>query len=194
MTVREKKIAEINAYLEKTLEMDCHCKPTAGIDSGREGKTYEALVKIALGNYRFKGISAKELRTDTRIKIDGSFVKIEIKSNAFEIARLNEDGEVIYSIKNNDYIIYAPELNLDAPVEMQSYVIPAELFIDQLEEAGCIRYKMTTPMIARKKAGLDYFYDRISIQNNSVKKLNLIYDILEEYGMRFDEFKELCGA
>ena len=195
MTIREKKIAEVNAYLEKTCAIDYHCKPTAGIDSGRGGKTFEALVKLYLDNYRFKGIASAEGRTDTRKRINGEIAKIEIKCNAFEIERLDENGEVIYSIRNNDYIVYAPDFNEFAPVEMQAYVIPAELFIDKLYEYGCVRLKMTTPMTARKKAGEPFFYDRISIQNNSIKKLNMIYDILDEYGMSLREFKEeMCGA
>lgn len=195
MTIREKKIAEVNAYLEKTRAIDYHCKPTTGIDSGRGGKTFEALVKLYLDNYRFKGIASAEGKTDTRKRINGEIAKIEIKCNAFEIERLDENGEVIYSIRNNDYIVYAPDYNECAPVEMQAYVIPAELFIDKLYECGCVRLKMTTPMTARKKAGEPFFYDRISIQNNSIKKLNMIYDILDEYGMSLREFKEeVCGA
>ena len=195
MTIREKKIAEVNAYLEKTRAIDYHCTPTAGIDSGRGGKTFEALVKLYLDNYRFKGIASAEGRTDTKKRINGEIAKIEIKCNAFEIERLDENGEVIYSIRNNDYIVYAPDYNECAPVEMQAYVIPAELFIDKLYENGCVRLKMTTPMTARKKAGEPFFYDRISIQNNSIKKLNMIYDILDEYGMSLKEFKEeVCGA
>ena len=195
MTIREKKIAEVNSYLEKTRAIDYHCTPTAGIDSGRGGKTFEALVKLYLDNYRFKGIASAEGRTDTKKRINGEIAKIEIKCNAFEIERLDENGEVIYSIRNNDYIVYAPDFNEFAPVEMQAYVIPAELFIDKLYEYGCVRLKMTTPMTARKKAGEPFFYDRISIQNNSIKKLNMIYDILDEYGMSLREFKEeVCGA
>ena len=195
MTIREKKIAEVNAYLEKTKAIDYHCTPTAGVDSGRGGKTFEALVKLYLDNYRFKGIASAEGRTDTKKRINGEIAKIEIKCNAFEIERLDENGEVIYSIRNNDYIVYAPDYNECAPVEMQAYVIPAELFIDKLYECGCVRLKMTTPMTARKKAGEPFFYDRISIQNNSIKKLNMIYDILDEYGMSLREFKEeVCGA
>ena len=195
MTIREKKIAEVNAYLEKTKAINYHCTPTAGIDSGRGGKAFEALVKLYLNNYRFKGIASAEGRTDTKKRINGETAKIEIKCNAFEIERLDENGKVIYSIRNNDYIVYAPDYNEFAPVEMQAYVIPAELFIDELENAGCIRLKMSTPMTARKKAGEPFFYDRISIQNNSIKKLNMIYDILDEYGMSLREFKEkVCGA
>ena len=195
MTIREKKIAEVNAYLEKTRAIDYHCTPTAGIDSGRGGKTFEALVKLYLDNYRFKGIASAEGKTDTKKRINGEIAKIEIKCNAFEIERLDENGKVIYSIRNNDYIVYAPDYNEFAPVEMQAYVIPAELFIDKLYENGCVRLKMTTPMTARKKAGEPLFYDRISIQNNSIKKLNMIYDILDEYGMSLREFKEeVCGA
>lgn len=195
MTIREKKIAEVNAYLEKTRAINYHCTPTAGIDSGRGGKTFEALVKLYLDNYRFKGIASPDGKTDTKKRINGEIAKIEIKCNAFEIERLDENGEVIYSIRNNDYIVYAPDYNEFAPVEMQAYVIPAELFIDELENAGCIRLKMSTPMTARKKAGEPFFYDRISIQNNSIKKLNLIYDILDEYGMSLKEFKAMvCGA
>ena len=194
MTVREKKIAEVNAYLEKTQSINYHCKPTNGIDSGRGGKAFEGLVKLYLGNYKFKGIAAKELATDTTKRINGERVKIEIKCNAFEIARLDENGETVYSIRDNDYIVYAPDFDDRAPVELQAYAIPAELFIDELENAGCIRLKMSTPMTARKKAGEPFFYDRISIQNNSLKKLDKIYDILEENGMSLKEFKEMCGA
>ena len=195
MTIREKKIAEVNAYLEKTRAIDYHCKPTAGVDSGRGGKTFEALVKLYLDNYRFKGIASPEGKTDTTKRLNGKNAKIEIKCNAFEIERLDENGKVIYSIRNNDFIVYAPDFNECAPVEMQAYVIPAELFVDKLYECGCVRLKMTTPMAARKKAGEPFFYDRISIQNNSIKKLNLIYDILDEYGMSLKEFKAMvCGA
>ena len=195
MTIREKKIAEVNAYLEKTRAMNYHCKPTTGIDSGRGGKTFEALVKLYLDNYRFKGIASPDGKTDTKKRIDGKIAKIEVKCNAFEIERLNENGAVTYSIRNNDYIVYAPDYNEFAPVEMQAYVIPAGLFVDKLFECGCVRLKMTTPMAARKKAGEPFFYDRISIQNNSIKKLNLIYDILDEYGMSLKEFKAMvCGA
>ena len=195
MTIREKKIAEVNAYLEKTKAINYHCTPTAGIDSGRGGKAFEALVKLYLDNYRFKGIASAEGRTDNKKRINGEIAKIEIKCNAFEIERLDENGKVIYSIRNNDYIVYAPDYNEFAPVEIQAYVIPAELFIDKLYECGCVRLKMTTPMTARKKAGEPFFYDRISIQNNSIKKLNMIYDILDEYGMSLKEFKEeVCGA
>ena len=195
MTIREKKIAEVNAYLEKTRAIDYHCKPTTGIDSGRGGKAFEALVKLYLDNYRFKGIASAEGRTDTKKRINGKIAKIEVKCNAFEIERLDENGAVTYSIRNNDYIVYAPDYNEFAPVEMQAYVIPAELFVDKLFECGCVRLKMTTPMAARKKAGEPFFYDRISIQNNSIKKLNLIYDILDEYGMSLKEFKAMvCGA
>lgn len=194
MTIREKKIAEVNSYLEKTKTINYHCKPTMGIDSGRGGKAFEALVKLYLGNYKFKGIAAKEFATDTTKRINGERVKIEIKCNAFEIARLDESGEMVYSICDNDYIVYAPNFDDRAPVELQAYVIPAQLFIDELENAGCIRLKMSTPMTARKKAGEPFFYDRISIQNNSLKKLDKIYDILEENGMSLKEFKEMCGA
>ena len=194
MTIREKKIAEVNSYLEKTQSINYHCKPKMGIDSGRGGKVFEALVKLYLGNYKFKGIAAKEFATDTTKRINGERVKIEIKCNAFEIARLDESGEMVYSICDNDYIVYAPDFDDRAPVELQAYVIPAQLFIDELENAGCIRLKMSTPMTARKKAGEPFFYDRISIQNNSLKKLDKIYDILEENGMSLKEFKEMCGA
>ena len=194
MTIREKKIAEVNSYLEKTQSINYHCKPKMGIDSGRGGKAFEALVKLYLGNYKFKGIAAKEFSTDTTKCINGERVKIEIKCNAFEIARLDENGETVYSICDNDYIVYAPDFDDRAPVELQAYVVPAQLFIDELENAGCIRLKMSTPMTARKKAGEPFFYDRISIQNNSLKKLDKIYDILEENGMSLKEFKEMCGA
>lgn len=194
MTIREKKIAEVNAYLEKTQSINYHCKPKMGIDSGRGGKAFEALVKLYLGNYKFKGIAAKEFATDTTKRINGERVKIEIKCNAFEIERLDENGATIYSIRDNDYIVYAPDFDDRAPVELQAYVIPAQLFINELENAGCIRLKMSTPMTARKKAGEPFFYDRISIQNNSLKKLDRIYDILEENGMSLKEFKDVCGA
>lgn len=194
MTTREKKIAEVNAYVEKTKNIDYRCKPTVGIDSGRGGKAYEGLVKLYLGNYRFNGIASKEGRTDTYKSLNGKRIRIEIKCNAFEIERLDENGTVTYSICDNDYIIYAPEYDINTPVELQSYVIPASLFVDELKTRECVRLKATSTMTKRKKDGLPWFYDRISIQNNSLKKLDIIYDILDEYGISLKDFKAMIDG
>lgn len=189
MTRAEKAKKIINA--NSTAAAMAHRKPTPGIDSGASGKSYEGRVKFYCGNYRSPRICTAEGYVDMIKKVHGIEKKFEIKCNAVEIARIREDGTEYNNIGvKNDYIIYAPEMDEFSPVEYQSYVIEAELFITLLRENGCVRYKATTPMTKTKKAGGFWWYDRLTIQNNSMKKMNAIYDILEEHGMTLKDFAE----
>ena len=182
---KAKKISEANITAAK----NAHKKPTPGIDSGASGKTFEGRVKFYCGNYRSPRICTAEGYIDMIKKVHGVEKKFEIKCNALEIARIKENGVEYNNIGvKNDYIIYAPEMDEFSPVELQSYVIDAELFITLLRENNCVRYKATTPMCKAKKAGEKWYYDRLTIQNNSMKKMNTIYDILEEYGMTLKDF------
>ena len=62
-----------------------------------------------------------------------------------------------------------------------------------LIEKELIRYKATTPMNAIKKAGGEWYYDRITVQNNSLKKENAMLDMLEERGESLELFAKRAG-
>lgn len=189
MTTREKKQQEVKAYLEKTKTIDYNTVPTRGIDSGRGGKTAEMQTKLFLGNYRFNGVS-KSKAIDTR----KNGFKIEIKTNAGELATLDENGNITDSILKNDYIVYFPEYNANYPVELQAYVLKADTFYNALIESGCIRYKTSTFVSNQAKNGYcEKYHDKITIQNNSIKKLNAIYDICESYGKSLAEWAKENG-
>lgn len=189
-TEKAKKINEAN----RAAAVNAHKKPTPGIDSGASGKSYEGRVKFYCGCFRSPRICTAEGYVDMIKKVHGVEKKFEIKCNALEIARIDSNGIEYNNIGiKNDYIIYAPEMDEFTAVEKQSYVIDAELFITLLRENNCVRYKATTPMTKAKKAGELWYYDRLTIQNNSMKKMNTIYDILEEYGMTLKDFAAWAG-
>lgn len=190
MTKRELKQKQIENYIAQTKEINYNVVPTKNIDNGRGGKQFEMLVKFAIGNYNFKGVS-KSGRLDTTKKKNGERLKIEIKQNAGELATLDENGNIIDCITKNDIIIYAPEYNPNAPVELQAYVMNATDFYNGLVQNGCIRYKTSTAVNNAVKQGYcEKYHDKITIQNNSLKKLDKIYDLCEEIGVSLKEWVE----
>ena len=61
----------------------------------------------------------------------------------------------------------------------------------RLEDAGLTRLKASTAVYKAVESGFlsEIYYDRESIQINSIKKENKLWDILEDIGMSLDEFK-----
>lgn len=183
-TKRQKEAFErLNNYMAYATRVDVHQVPTKGVNSGANGRAFEQAVKVALHNYRSKGITAAN-RADTIKKIDGVIQSIEIKQGAGELATLNEYGEIVTTIFKRDLIVYAPEYEASDNVLQTAYVMSTNTFMKVLDEAGLIRYKKTSSMTKRDKE--EQYNDRMAIQTftNSQKKLNLFYDLLEENGAK----------
>ena len=192
MTKKEKKL-QLAESLKKALATEGK-RPQKGIDSGALGKSSEGLVRYYCNDYRAERVCRELGKIDMRKKVNGKMCNFEIKQGAFEIAELNRNGSVVKSIADkNDYIIYCPRYSSEIAVEKQFYVVPMVDFMDGVIEANLIRYKATTPMQAIKKAGGEWYHDRITIQNNSLKKENAMLDMLDEYGISLEQFAKQAG-
>lgn len=210
MTRKEKKIAEVKAYVDYAKAEKVHQQALKGceVNFGAEGRSAEMLIKLSLNNYRFKGIGEPG-KSDTVKKINGEFKTIEIKTGCGELAtilskefKLMNGKRTTAEFRNakfdelpkrnncfeSDFVVYIPEPDLDYPIEYQAYVLKTSDFEWILRSMGMIRYKQTTELGNR---GGDY-YDRFAIMEfkNSQKRYNGFYDLLEEYGTSFDLWLE----
>ena len=129
-------------------------------DSGRFGKTWEITVKLYLNGYRGNSckVSAKGMAD---LKYHG--MRFEVKSNCGEI---NED------ILKNDYILYTMDNEIDCYSPWNAKVIPADEFVEMLDNLGLIRTKKST-------AG--YMKKTIQSYRNSKRKTSLFEKALSEY-------------
>lgn len=192
MTKKDKKLQLANS-LKKALETEGK-RPEKGVDSGALGKSSEGLVRYYCNDYRAERVCRELGKIDMRKKVNGKMYSFEIKQGGVELAELDRGGSVVKSIADkNDYIIYCPRYSSTIAVEKQYYVIPTTDFMDGLIEYSLIRYKATTPMNAIKKAGGEWYYDRITVQNNSLKKENAMLDMLEERGESLESFAKRAG-
>lgn len=192
MTKKEKKVQLANS-LKKALKTEGK-RPQKGVDSGALGKSSEGLVRYYCNDYSAERVCRELGKIDMRKKVNGKMYNFEIKQGGVELAELDRDGSVVKSIVDkNDYIIYCPRYSSTIAVEKQYYVIPTADFMDGLIEYSLIRYKATTPMNTIKKAGGEWYYDRITVQNNSLKKENAMLDMLEERGTSLEDFAKRAG-
>lgn len=178
----EKQLERLNAKAES---INPYVRPTRNIDSGVNGKLFEAEVKKALNNIKGKIVSSQ-----TRVDTMKWGMRHEIKSGCGELAVLDENGNIIKWVFNSDVIIYAPFFEAGDDVEMCSYVLKPEDFHQALVEANLIRLKATTPMNREKQAGNHWYYDRLAIQTykTSNRAVNRWYDALEKYGIPLGEY------
>lgn len=205
MTKKEIKIEQVKKYAEyaKAEQIHQQALKDCEINFGAAGRCCEMLVKLALNNYNFKGVS-EPAKTDTVKKVNGKLASIEIKTACGEIATITNGEFKISSerttaeYRNNcfdtakirnkattaDYVVYIPEPDLDFPVEYQAYVLTGKDFEYILKSLGLIRFKQSTN---GKNQGYD-FYDRFAIQSfkNSKKKYEGFYSMLEELGTSLD--------
>ena len=205
MTKKELKIAQVKAYTNyaKAEKVHQQALKDCEINFGAEGRCFEMLVKLALNNYNFKGIS-EPARSDTLKKVNGKLMSIEIKTACGELATIINGQFKISSerttaeYRNNcfdtakvrnkattaDYVVYIPEPDFEFPVEYQAYVLTGTDFEYMLKTLGLIRFKQSTN---GKNQGYD-FYDRFAIQSfkNSKKKYEALYEMLEDLGTSLD--------
>ena len=181
----EKQLERLNTKAES---INPYIRPTKKVDSGINGKLFEAEIKKALSNTNGKAVSSPT-RADSR-KWGMSH---EIKTGCGELAILDENGDVVKWVFNSDIIIYAPFFEAGDDVEMCSYVLRPDDFHKALIEANLIRKKVSTPMNSEKQEGNEWYYDRMAIQTykNSNKAINRWYDALEKYGIPFGDYLKI---
>lgn len=187
---------KLNNYKEYATSTNCYVKPQKGTNSGSDGRLLEISVKMCLNNIGFKGIVANAGKIDTTKKINGKMCKFEIKSGCGTLATLDRNGNIINSeLLKSDYIIYCPEYINTAPVSIQCYVLPIQSFLNVLENCNLLRYKYSGQQYTFNENGekvrkADAYHDKLTIQtfNNSRRKADLFYTLLEENSIRLDKF------
>lgn len=192
MTKMQKK-AQLAESLKKALATEGK-RPEPGVDSGALGKSSEGLVRYYCNDYRADSVCRGLGEVDMRKKVGGKMCNFEIKQGGVELAELGRNGAIVKSVADkNDYMIYCPRYSSEIAVEKQYYVIAMNVFMNGLIEYDLMRYKATTPMQRIKKAGGEWYHDRIAVQNNSLKKENAMLDMLEQYGISLERFAKQAG-
>ena len=192
MTKKQKKV-QLAESLKKALATEGK-RPEPGVDSGALGKSSEGLVRYYCNDYRAESVCRGLGEGDMRKKVNGKMCNFEIKQGGVELAELDNSGAVVKSVADkNDFMIYCPRYCAEIAVEKQYYVIPMNAFMNGLIEYDLMRYKATTPMQRIKKAGGEWYHDRIAVQNNSLKKENAMLDMLEQYGISLERFAKQAG-
>lgn len=192
MTKMQKK-AQLAESLKKALATEGK-RPEPGVDSGALGKSSEGLVRYYCNDYRAKSVCRGLGEVDMRKKVNGKMCNFEIKQGGVELAELDRNGAIVKSVADkNNYMIYCPRYSAEIAVEKQYYVIAMNVFMNGLIEYDLMRYKATTPMQRIKKAGGEWYHDRIAVQNNSLKKENAMLDMLEQYGISLERFAKQAG-
>ena len=205
MTKKEQKRAQVMEYVNYAKTVNIHQQALKGceVNFGVKGRSCEMLAKLALNNYRFKGIGEPG-KSDTLKKINGELKNIEVKTGCGELATIittefkkgvktsfAEKLECFEKAKkrnncfDSDYVVYIPEPDLDFPVEYQAYVLDTATFKQILIDLEMIRFKQTS-------GNHSDYYDRFTIVDfkTSKKKYNAFYDMLESYGTSFDLWLE----
>lgn len=206
MSKKMEKIAQVKAYRNYAEKVEIHQEAIKGckIHFGAHANLAEMEIKLAMNNYRFKGV-AKPGVTDTKKKVDGKLCNFQIKTGEGEIANIVTDEFKLMGrkrlppeVRNHlfditpkngnifeaDYVVYCPTFDLEFPIEYQSYVLTGSDFEYVLKTLGLIKYKRTKSACDR---GLDH-YDRFGIHDfrSSEKREEEFLDMLEEYGTSLD--------
>ena len=205
---KEMKKAKVSAVIEyckyamQEIDNGLYTKAVKGdrINRGAVGNAFEMSVKIAINNYRFNGVAPAGRNDTTKKAYDGTIDRIECKSGlGGEFAYFTVIGtkNIVYK---TDYTIFCPypDPEFFGNIEKLSkicIVIPSCNFFSALVNEGLLRQKMTTAMHRNDFIPTELKYkDRLSLQVNSNKKMDKLWNILDKYGMPFDEFvKERYG-
>ena len=183
---KEEFLKEVSGYENFARTVNAHARDA---HNGAWGTLLELEIKKSLGNTR--QLKSGAGKVDTRKK----GLKIEIKSACGELATLDESGKMITSIFKNDLVIYAPFYEPDDDIYTCCYVLTIDGFKRALESANMVREKMSTNMCKRKKAGMTYYNDRLSIQSftNSKKRTAAWLAALDENGISLADWFEVMG-
>lgn len=177
----------VKDYMDYVLNTDIHQSCVKGINNGADGNLYEMLIKLALNNCKFDGVS-KRGRTDTKKKINNIIANIEIKNGCGELGVLDSKGNIKSLVFKRDYIIFNIDWMPEFDVVQCSFICKAMDYYKILNESGLIRKKMSTAQYKRPKT--DRYYDRIAIQSykNSKRKTDLYYDNAIKYAIPLKQF------
>ena len=199
-TLKGKMLALLTAYLAYAFSVNVHQTPKKGINSGAEGRAFERAINYMFGLLKRSGAvqGANSFDCIKYRTVNGKRkrITIEIKTGSGTLGILDANGNIISSpLLKSDFIAYVPQLLDGIPAEKQVLFFETSVFIDILKKNNLIRKKASGKMTARKKAGLDWYYDVLSIQSfkNSKKKFTAFTNDLFFEGLTFDDFVNYYG-
>lgn len=174
----------IEKMIKRLEDEDLHKAPKKGVSSGTEGVLFEAMIKL-----EFNCVHGKPHSKPGKIDLRKNGYNIEVKQGlGAELGHLDENGNLTSPLFKSDYICYCPNFSYKVNINKQCYILPVSVFLEGLKSNNLTRVKPSTDMQARKKAGLKWFYNRYSIQANSIKKETAIFNFLEKNSMSIAEF------
>lgn len=107
-------------------------------DDGARGKAFEIAIKTyknpnALNNNKVTKSNVSYADTTYSNKAQGyNKVKIEVKSGCGELGVTDSVDDLDSLLKNADYIVYAPEIDDNIPMEQQGFVFSRDGFMSLL--------------------------------------------------------------
>ena len=199
-TLKGKMLALLTAYLAYAFGVNVHQTPKKGINSGAEGRAFERAINYMFGLLKRSGAvqGANSFDCIKYRTVNGKRkrITIEIKTGSGTLGILDANGNIISSpLLKSDFIAYVPQLLDGIPAEKQVLFFETSVFIDILKKNNLIRKKASGKMTARKKAGLNWYYDVLSIQSfkNSKKRFTAFTNDLFFEGLTFDDFVNYYG-
>lgn len=199
-TLKTKMLGLLTAYLAYAFSINVHQKPTKGVNSGAEGRAFERAINYLFGLLKrcssVQGANSFDCIKYRTVNGKRKRITIEIKTGSGTLGILDANGNIVSSpLLKSDFIAYVPQLLDGIPAEKQVLFFETSVFMDILKNNGLIRKKTSGKMTARKKAGLDWYYDILSIQSfkNSKKKFTTFTNDLFFEGLTFDDFVNYYG-
>lgn len=195
--MRERAQKALASYIDYVNSIDVHQKPTAGVNSGAEGRAFERSINFDFGLYERSYFVQGNNKMDSVKYLtdeDGKRrTNIEIKSGCGTLAIIDEEKNIVSSpLFKSHYVVYTPRFYPNVPAKDQCFIIETQTFLSILKECGLIREKRSGLMQKRKNNGEHYYNDVLAIQSfeNSKRKKNAFLSALTYEGMLFDDFIE----
>lgn len=162
-----------------------------GTDSGANGKAaYQYLTRYIADSLPDVQILMENVKSELILIRDKKETVLVIKTGCTNLGTkdCNEQWQILSGV---DYVLYAPDVIPDLPVEDQFRLFKTDAFIQFWEELGLLRYKVSTAMRKRvidqfgpdEKITTDKYADVISIQSftNSGRKYPMVKQRLTEH-------------
>jgi hypothetical protein len=168
-TKKAQKVKKFEDYKNKKSQVKCYQKAKKGIESGANGKYFEALIKLFLDNINGKCVSSK-----SHIDTIKSGKTLEIKCGCGTIGKI--ENNCFIKENNSEFIIYCPIYAQELPSLESSYVFNFNVFCNEI---------INNNMQTIKKSGL------VKIQNykHRIASTKRMVDFCEKYGTPFYNFK-----
>ena len=168
----KKSMAEIAVEKAKVFAIanNPHHKPVKGLSQNGDGKYHEQLWNFYVKSFSraLQCQAANEYDSVKYITVNGKRKKvyIECKINCGNLGSQDIDGNIWGTIFNCDYVVYNPVFDAKTSTIFDSVVLERDEFLNILIRHNKFRIKKCSgKMCEIKKAGGEWYYDRVGIQS-----------------------------